>query len=288
MKSLKIILYSTKNCFLCNKAREILGELKKKYKFEIKEIYIEKDPELFKKYNQKVPVIEIDGRFFLYYPFEENDIEREIKKSFEHRKGKNIYERNSRFYDFFEGPMEFITFKSLRERFFRKVFEDSEGKNLKVLEIGIGTGKNLPYYPENLKIYGCDLSHGMLEKAKKRSEDLKRKVFLLNTDAQLLGFKDNSFDIVITTFVFCSVAEPVTGLKEIKRVLKPDGKLFMLEHVRAENEFFGKIMDIIDPLTFTLTGAHINRKTKENLIKAGFEVKEEKIGGILRIFSCHK
>jgi len=284
----KIILYSTQKCALCEKAKETLKRLKNRYKFQFEEVFIEDKFELFKKWESKVPVIEIDGKFLLYYPFEEKDIERQIKKSFEHKKGKSIYERNSKFYDFFESPMEFITFKSLRNRFFKRVFEETEGKDLRVLEIGIGTGKNLPYYPENLKIYGCDLSYGMLEKAKKRSEDLKRKVFLLNTDAQLLGFKDNSFDIVITTFVFCSVAEPVTGLKEIKRVLKPGGKLFMLEHVRAENEFFGKIMDIIDPITFNLTGAHINRKTKENLIKAGFEVKEEKIGGILRIFCSRK
>lgn len=286
MKRIRIKFYTRESCPLCDKAREMLKRTGGGKDVILQEINIEKDPLLLNKFSDRVPVIEIDNREYIFYPFDEKKIIEKIKKVKENRKPAEIYNRNSRFYDFMESPMEILTFKGLRERFFRNVFERKDIKEVKILEIGIGTGKNIPYYPENIEIFGVDIAIKMLERAKEKAEKQDKNLYLLNMDAEHLAFKDNTFDVVFTTFVFCSVFNPVQGLKEIKRVLKPDGKLYMLEHVRSENELAGKIMDFLDPLFFNLTGAHIARRTRENLVKAGFEVREEKIGGILRVFKA--
>jgi ubiquinone/menaquinone biosynthesis C-methylase UbiE len=89
-------------------------------------------------------------------------------------------------------------------------------------------------------------------------------------DAQQMDFPDNSFDSVFTTCVFCSVPDPVKGLHEIKRVCKKDGKIILIEHVRSEQKVLGLLMDLFNPLVVNTFGANINRKTVENVKKAGF------------------
>jgi len=89
-------------------------------------------------------------------------------------------------------------------------------------------------------------------------------------DAQDMDFADNTFDVVFTTCVFCSVPDPVQGLKEIRRVLKPCGEAIMIEHVRSEKKILGKLMDLLNPIPRTIYGANINRRTVENVKKAGF------------------
>lgn len=286
MNKITLTLYVRKNCSLCDKAREILKRAGGGKNFLIREIDIEKDPLLLNMFSDKVPVIEIANKEYIFYPFDKKRVLESIKKFENYKEPVKIYNRNSKFYDFMESPMEILTFKGLRERFFKKIFKTADTSESKILEIGIGTGKNIPYYPDKGKFFGMDIAIKMLQKAKEKLTKEDKEIFLLNMDAQHLAFKDNSFDIIFTTFVFCSVFDPVQGLREIKRVLKPNGRLYMLEHVRAENPFAGKIMDFLDPLIFKITGAHIARRTKENLIKAGFEVKEEKIGAILRIFTA--
>lgn len=89
-------------------------------------------------------------------------------------------------------------------------------------------------------------------------------------DAQHLDFDGNSFDTVVATCVFCSVPLPVTGLQEIHRVCKPGGTVLMLEHVRSEGPMLGPLMDILNPLPLHFYGANINRRTVDNLRRAGF------------------
>ena len=110
----------------------------------------------------------------------------------------------------------------------------------------------------------------MLEKAKKKAVNCGKNVDLRLMDAQELEFPDNTFDIVFTTCVFCSVPDPVKGLMEIRRVCKPGGKIIMIEHVRSEKKVLGLIMDVLNPLVVNTYGANINRKTEENVNKAGF------------------
>lgn len=173
------------------------------------------------------------------------------------------YDRASKFYDIFEQPMEMMSLKKWRS----EVVKDLKGK---VLEVGVGTGKNIPYYPDNIEATAIDFSEKMLEKAREKAERFNKNINLIHMDAQNMDFPDNTFDRVFTTCVFCSVPDPIKGLKEIRRVCKPDGKIIMIEHVRSEKKVLGLIMDILNPLTVNLYGANINRRTVENIEMAGF------------------
>lgn len=171
------------------------------------------------------------------------------------------YNRTSRFYDM----MDRMIAPELR----KKVIRQASGK---VLEIGVGTGNNLGYYPRGCEVIGIDLSQGMLEKAREKAWVTRIPVKLMEMDAQNLQFPDNMFDTVVATCVFCSVPDPIKGMKEIKRVCKPNGKVIFLEHVRSDNPILGKIMDFLDPLIVRM-GPHINRKTVENIMAAGLGIK---------------
>lgn len=180
---------------------------------------------------------------------------------------KKRYNRISKIYDLMERPMGNMSMGEWREELIKRI----EGKN--VLEVGVGTGKNLSYYPDNLNVTAIDFSPNMLEKARARVKN-KKNIKLIEMDAQKMDFADNTFDTVVTSCVFCSVPDPIKGLKEIRRVCKDDGKVIMLEHMRSENEIVGKFMDIINFIPLNIWGANINRRTIENLKKAGFKKED--------------
>ncbi len=174
---------------------------------------------------------------------------------------KKRYNRISGLYDIMEAPMEH-GFSKWRKRLLKKV----KGKTL---EVGIGTGKNIPYYPERVELTAIDFSEKMIEKAGKKAKD-KPNISLYVMDIENMDFENNTFDTVVSSCVFCSVPDPIRGLKEIGRVCKNKGKILMLEHVRSNKRITGKIMDILNPIPVNTYGANINRKTHENIIKAGF------------------
>lgn len=191
---------------------------------------------------------------------------------------KRRYNRLSRFYNIMERGMS-----SGSNRWRNKLFSKIKGP--KVLEVGVGTGANLPHYPRNLEITGIDFSPGMLQHARQVAEQLDFPVELLEMDVQSLAFADGTFDTVLTSCVFCSVPDPIMGLKEIHRVLRPNGQLIMLEHVLSCRFGMRQIMNLMNPLVVTLMGANINRETKFNLQEAGFSVEEEDLWfDILKMF----
>ncbi len=151
----------------------------------------------------------------------------------------------------------------------KKLLKETEGKTL---EVGVGTGKNIPYYPDNVEVTGIDFSEKMIEKAEKKSEK-RDNVRVQVMDAEKMTFNDNIFDTVITSCVFCSVPDPVKGLQEIRRVCKTGGKILMLEHVRSNRKILGPLMDFLNPIPLNIVGANINRQTYQNLLKAGFDRK---------------
>src|SRR5699024_12430162 len=96
-------------------------------------------------------------------------------------------------------------------------------------------------------------------------DKVKAKVVLKEMDIQHMDFPDNTFDAVVSTCAFCSVPNPVKGFQEIRRVVKPDGKIVMLEDIRSDNGLAGKMLDLINPLTVRFLGSNVNRYTINNI-----------------------
>ncbi len=178
-------------------------------------------------------------------------------------KSKEYYNRNAALYDKILAPVDGTLSKWRKE-----LLKDAKGKTL---EIGIGTGKSLDHYPQGVSVTGIDSSENMLKYARRRANGHTHIDQLLKMDVEVLNFPDDTFDTVVATCVFCSVHDPIKAFKEIKRVCKSKGSILLLEHVRSERKVLGKIMDILNPISYTLYGDNINRNTYENLIQAGFE-----------------
>jgi ubiquinone/menaquinone biosynthesis C-methylase UbiE len=135
------------------------------------------------------------------------------------------YDRISPYYDLIELLLENVVFRRWRKMVFDSLNGDA------ILEVGVGTGKNFDFYPQDKRITAIDFSPGMLTKAHRRAIRQGVDVDILEMDVQDLQFDDRSFDMVVATFVFCSVPDPIRGLEEIKRVSKKGGKIILLEHV---------------------------------------------------------
>lgn len=143
-----------------------------------------------------------------------------------------------------------------------------------VLELGVGTGANFPYYPMGAAITASEPDPFMLAQARARAVELGRDMVLLRCQAEALPFADASFDIVMATLVFCSVSDVARGLAEARRVLKPSGTFQFIEHVRAEG-ITGRIQDALTPIQRRIAaGCHLNRRTAETIEAAGMELIE--------------
>jgi ubiquinone/menaquinone biosynthesis C-methylase UbiE len=182
-------------------------------------------------------------------------------------KTKARYDRIAPIYDVMEAAIERLAFRRWRRRLWAHV----DGG--RILEVGVGTGRNFAYHPRAARVTAVDISERMLERAGERTEDSRADVGLALMDAERLGFPDGAFDAAVATFVFCSVPDPVQGLEEVNRVVKPGGRVVLLEHVRVNAPVIGPLMDFFDPLVLRLMGPHINRRTVENVKKAGLEIE---------------
>lgn len=175
---------------------------------------------------------------------------------------KKRYNRTAAFFD----AMTYVGSKETHRRAFSLVSGN-------ILEVGVGTGANFPYYPAGSMVTGIDFSPGMLDRARKKVSISPVPVTLLEMDAEHMDFPDGTFDSVIATCVFCSVPNPVAGLREIRRVCKPEGKIVLLEHMRSENPFVGWLMDRLNTVSLHLVGANINRRTMDNISDAGLRIE---------------
>ena len=177
------------------------------------------------------------------------------------------YDRVAPVYDLMEWVME-LRFRPWRRALWHGVDGD------RVLELGVGTGKNLPFYPPGARCAALDLSPEMLKRAQRRARRRGIELDLVVGDAQALPFADGRFDVVVATFLFCSVPDPVAGLREARRVLAPGGRLLLLEHVLSRRPVLRRLMRWLDPLPFHIWGAHIDRETDRAVAAAGFELVE--------------
>ncbi len=178
------------------------------------------------------------------------------------------YDRIAPVYDLMEGLAERSSFAKWREMLWRRV----EGEQ--ILEIGVGTGKNFPYYPAEAEITAVDFSARMLQRARRKAERETVAVRLEQMDVQHLQFAEATFDTVVATFVFCSVPDPVLGLREIERVCKSGGKVILLEHLLSDNRLVAWWMNLLSPLVSGTMGPHINRRTVENVGRSGLVVEQ--------------
>lgn len=194
------------------------------------------------------------------------------------------YSRIAKLYDRFEWPIEKLFFKRLR----KEAVSYACGR---VLEIGVGTGKNLPYFNGNVDLTAIDFSPGMLEIAKRKKieaglKDLK----LYEMDVQNLKFKDNTFDAVVSTFVFCTVPDPIAGLKEVYRVVKPKGKVIFLEHMKSKYFVVNIMLYLMNILSEKLLGTSMTRETQKNIEQAGLTIisVEHKVLDVVRLIIATK
>ena len=191
---------------------------------------------------------------------------------------KKKYNRFSLFYDLVEWPIEKLLFSKWR----KKLLKNSKGK---VLEIGVGTGKNLSYYNyHKIDLTVIDISKGMLNRAKEKAKKHDFPVKFKLANSEKLPFEDNSFDYIVCTFVLCSVSDQVKILKEMKRVLKKKGKILFLEHMLSRNKFIAFLEHLHNPITKFLFGFNINRKTIENIKKSGLKIVKDKNIAVKDVF----
>lgn len=189
------------------------------------------------------------------------------------------YNRLAPVYDLMEWPTERSAFQGWREQLWSLL---PPGR---ILEVGVGTGKNMPYYPKGAKVTAIDLSEGMLSRAKQRAEALTINAELRLMDVQRLAFPGGTFDAAVATFVFCSVPIPLKGLQELGRVVKPGNDIWLLEHVRIDKPVIGPLMDLANPLVVRMMGANINRQTINNLKRANLHILEVKdlLGDLVKL-----
>ncbi|MGA2764758.1 MAG: methyltransferase domain-containing protein [Spirochaetia bacterium] len=176
------------------------------------------------------------------------------------------YNRIAGIYDFLESMSE-GRMKPWREQLW------ALARGQRILEVGVGTGKNIPYHPPGASVTGIDVAEKMLVRARARAARLGSRTCFLEADVQALPFQDDSFDTAVATFVFCSVPDPVIGLQELNRVVRPGGRILLLEHVRIDRPVAGRIMDFLNPVVVRIYGANINRRTVENVQRAGLAIK---------------
>src|SRR5712691_7516180 len=139
------------------------------------------------------------------------------------------------------------------------------------LEIAVGTGRNLAYYPAGVKLTGVELSQRMLDKARRRAEVLAREIDLRQGDAQSLDILDESFDTVVCTFGLCTIPDDVAAIRDAYRVLRPGGKLLLLEHVRSPLAWVRRGQRIVEPL-MERAADHLLRDPLDHLEHEGFVI----------------
>ena len=190
------------------------------------------------------------------------------------------YDRIAAHYDRAIGPLE--------RRFLSRLRAETLGAlpaGSRILEIGAGTGLNFPYYPQAARGVATELSREMIRLAQIKSRPAS--VHLVQNNAERLPFADASFDAACATLVFCSINAPAVAFAELRRVVRPGGRIALLEHVRPPSPL-GWLFDLLNLLTVPLFEDHFNRRTSEEARRAGLQTLrvERRALGIINIIIC--
>lgn len=154
----------------------------------------------------------------------------------------------------------------------------SDGLAGEVLEIGVGTGRQLPYHPPGARVTAVDPDGAAVARASRRSPSTR----LLVARAEALPFADDSFDRVIFALVLCTVDDPAAALREARRVLRPGGRLRVLEHVRSPRPALARAQELANPVWSRVAGGcRLDRDTRRSVVEAGFAIVGEQphLGG---------
>lgn len=158
------------------------------------------------------------------------------------------------------------------------------------LEVAIGTGLNLPYYPGDIRLTGVEWSASMLAEARRRARALGRDPDLRQGDAQKLDFPDERFDTVVCTFALCGIRDEQRALTEMARVLRPGGLLLLADHVASSVWPIRALQWLVDAVSVPLTGEHYGRRPLRRVRTMGFTIERHerfKLGLIER-FAARK
>lgn len=183
---------------------------------------------------------------------------------------RHTYRRIAGLYDVLDLPFEYGRYQRLRPRLFA-------GLGGTILDAGVGTGRNIPFYPPDARVTGIDLSPEMLARAKRRRDKLGREVELVEGDILESGFPDRHFDAIVATFLFCVLDDDkqLPALRELERICKPGGEIRLLEYVYSRDPLSRLVMRMWAPWVRWAYGAAFDRDTKRYIPEAGLELVEQ-------------
>jgi len=195
-----------------------------------------------------------------------------------------LFDRLSVTYDRGMAPLESLWLRRMRGQLLSHA-------GSAVLEIGVGTGANLPFFSSVCSLTAVDESADMLSITARRADALGRSLNLSQINAEHLAFASGHFDTVIASLVLCSVVDPEVVLGELRRVLrKPGGQLLLLEHMRPNSRLLAWLVDRLNGPWCAMNGrCHLNRETQKAVVTAGFVIDrlETRLGGLLRLIVAH-
>jgi ubiquinone/menaquinone biosynthesis C-methylase UbiE len=192
------------------------------------------------------------------------------------------YERIAPLYDLLDLPFEFGRYRHIRPL----LFQDLSGH---ILDAGVGTGRNIPFYPANTSVVGIDLSPAMLARARRRAKQVGRSVDFRPMDVTNLTFPDQIFDAAVASFLFCVLPFELqaSALRELARVLKPGGTLRLLEYVRPTGTIRLIMAKVWEPWMAWAYGAGFDRMTEDHVRAVGLEIVEARfvVADLIKLIS---
>lgn len=198
---------------------------------------------------------------------------------------RDTYQRIARWYDLVDLPFEYGRYRAIRPSLFA-------GLSGRILDAGVGTGRNMPFYPPGSTVVGIDVSPAMIGRAECRRAKSPAEVRLAEMDVRSLDIADDSFDAVVASFLFCTLPEEdqARALGELGRVLKPGGTLRLLEYTRPTGVLRRLLAKLWEPWTRWAFGASFDRHPEQHLAEAGLTMVANRfvIDGLVRLIEAKR